>query len=65
MNDEKVKIPTYILEKRNEIEKKMVESGEMERYLCCHHRLEEYLRKKLISAGWKEDLKIFCKGNFL
>ena len=25
-------------------------------------RLEEYLRKKLITAGWKEDMKTFCKG---
>ena len=31
MNEEKVKVPAYILEKRNEIEKQMIESGEMER----------------------------------
>jgi hypothetical protein len=32
----------------------MIESGEMD-------RLEEYLRKKLISSGWKENLKSQCK----
>lgn len=37
----------------------------MERYISLHHRLEEYLRKKLITSGWKEDLKGFCKGNFI
>jgi hypothetical protein len=26
------------------------------------HRLEEYLRKKLIGSGWKENLKNYCKG---
>lgn len=25
-------------------------------------RLEEYLRKKLIGSGWKENLKSYCKG---
>jgi hypothetical protein len=29
--EEKVKVPGYIIEKRNEIEKKMIESGEMDR----------------------------------
>ena len=27
------------------------------------YRLEEYLRKKLIASGWKENLKTYCKGN--
>lgn len=26
------------------------------------YRLEEYLRKKLIGSGWKENLKNYCKG---
>lgn len=25
-------------------------------------RLEEYLRKKLLASGWKENLKTYCKG---
>jgi hypothetical protein len=29
MNEERVKVPSYILERRDEIEKRMIESGEM------------------------------------
>jgi hypothetical protein len=29
--DDKMKIPGHIVEKRNEMEKKMIESGEMDR----------------------------------
>lgn len=53
--EEKMKIPSHIIEKRNQLEQKLIESGEME-------RLEEYLRKKLIGSGWKENLKSYCKG---
>eukprot|EP01017_Pseudomicrothorax_dubius_P021945 TRINITY_DN2361_c0_g1_i1.p1 TRINITY_DN2361_c0_g1~~TRINITY_DN2361_c0_g1_i1.p1 ORF type:complete len:101 (+),score=22.18 TRINITY_DN2361_c0_g1_i1:129-431(+) len=36
------------------LEQKLRESGE-------ESRLEEYLRKKLVECGWKDDLKRHCK----
>lgn len=49
-------IGNYSLRRKAELEDKLIESGEK-------IRLEDYLKKKFIEVGWKNDLKNYAKGN--